>query len=368
MSAMNGLAASSRRMTGCLVVLALLASALFASSANAMKTTKPTAYVALGDSISFGYKQKTFIKNQENNAAACAKHEQAACEPPASFEPGFVGDFGKELAKAEKAAGNTLTTFNLGCPGETSGGLIGNGPLGSGIEALRASKSEFSLHLSAPCGYHNVDGFSLKTEQGPVSELEFAVGLLKAGVHISAVTIQIGSNDELASIAQCENPAYDAEQGFKNGFKECVEVEVSLAGHQYPGGLFTHILTNIGVSIGTLRNFGYTGPVAVLGFYNPNALELPGSDALQEALNGELEKTVAEGAYGPGVAVAPIMNTFNPGHGVEMNFAEEKRAICKFTEECNKFDKEKTGKGDIHPTKRGYKIMAEAIAKAFSTL
>jgi len=33
---------------------------------------------------------------------------------------------------------------------------------------------------------------------------------------------------------------------------ECIAGEVSLSGHLYPGGVFTHILTNIGVTIQVL--------------------------------------------------------------------------------------------------------------------
>jgi lysophospholipase L1-like esterase len=364
MSAMNGSAVSPRRALAVCMALALLVSGVLASSAFAKKApATPTAYVALGDSISFGYKQKTFIKNEEKNAEACAKHEQAACEPPSSFEKGFVGDFGRALAKIEKGAGHKLSTINLGCPGETSGGLVGNGPLGSAIEAGREAKSEPSLKLSAPCGYENVDGFSLKTPLGGASELEAAAGLLQEGVHVTAVTINIGSNDELGSVRDCENPTYDKENGF-TGLLECIEVEVSPAGHLYPGGVFAHIITNIGVTIGTLRAYGYTGPVVILGFYNPQAKLLPGSDTLQDALNGAVEKTVSEGTFGPGVGFAPIMSTFNPQTTAEA----EEQAICTYTEECSKFDHRKTGEGDIHPTKAGYEVMAKAVQSAFEAL
>jgi lysophospholipase L1-like esterase len=384
MKARNGSVVSSRRMIGVCAMLAMLVSAMFTSNALAKKPTlNPTAYVALGDSISFGYKEETFYKNEEANKAACEKDELAACEPPSSFERGFVGDVGKKLARPEKEVGNGLQTIDLGCPGETSGGLIGNGPLGSELEEERAAKHESALDLSAPCGYENVDGFSLKTPLGGVSELEAALGLLQEGANVKAITIQIGSNDELASIAKCENPEYDAEQGFSS-LVECLETEVSEAGHEYPGGVFTHIITNIGVAIGVLREVGhYDGPIVILGFYNPQAELLAGSNALQEALNAHLEATVNAGKFGSGVAVAPIMAKFNPEHG------KEAKAICKYTEECNTYDKvvnwgkahghspenaeqlkeaEEFPEGDIHPTKVGYAMMAKAVESAFGTL
>lgn len=381
MSATNGSTVSFRRLVGCCMALALLVSAMLATTATsafAKTELKPTAYVAIGDSLAFGYKEATFYANQAVNKSACEKFEQSACEPASSFEPGYVGDFAKKLASVEKKAGNALATINLGCPGETSGGVIGNGELGTGLEELRAYKSEGALHVSAPCGYQNVDGFPLKTELGGASELEYAVGLLEHGVNIKAVTINIGSNDELASVAECETPAYDAEQGFKS-FVECLETEASEAGHQYPGGLFTHILTNIGVDIGVLREYGYAGPVVVLGFYNPQALVLAGSDELQEALNAHLEGAVAGDAYGPGVTVANPFDKFNytPGKSAK----DQQAHLEKFTEYFNPTDKkinlEKTvghpvteaeaaldPEGDIHPTAAGYKAMASLVWKA----
>ena len=134
----------------------------------------------------------------------------------------------------EKAAGHNLSFDNLACPGETSGGLIGNGPLGTGIEALRAYKSESALHVSAPCGYQNVDHFPLKTELGGASELEYAVGLLTHGVDVTGVTINIGSNDELGVVSACKSHEYDVENGY-GGLFECIEGEASLSGHMYPG-------------------------------------------------------------------------------------------------------------------------------------
>jgi len=379
MSAMNGAAASVRRALGGGMALALLASAVFASGASAHKASgTPTAYVAFGDSISFGYKEETFDINQVVNKTACEKFEQSACEPASSFEPGFVGDFGKKLASEEKGKGDALTTFNLGCPGETSGGLIGNGPLGSAIEAERTAKDEASLHLSAPCGYHNVDGFPLKTELGSgVSELEYAVGLLESGVDVKAVTINIGSNDELASVAQCKNPAYDAEQGFTS-FTQCLVTEAGPGGHEYPGGLFNHIITNMGVTIGTLRAYGYTGPVVLLGFYNPDAIILSGSDALQQELNGALEAAVGAKELGEGVSVANPFPYFN----YKKNSAHEAEHLQKYTEIYNENDKKvnleklvghsvsaeeasKYPEGDIHPTAAGYAKIAQLVNKAF---
>lgn len=373
MSATNGSAGSFRGLIGCCLALVVVASALFASGASAKPTLKPTAYVALGDSLAFGYKEETFNLNYP-------------AEPVTAFEPGYVGDVAKKLAATEKKAGNALATVNLGCPGETSGGLIGNGPLGKSIEKSREEKGEFPLKVSAPCAYHNVAGFPLKTETGGVSELEYAVGVLSSGADVKAISLNIGSNDELETVGKCENPSYDAEQSFSGGLFECITVEAGLEGHEYPGGLFTHIITDVGTSIGVLRNYGYAGPIVVLGFYNPQAEILPGSDSLQLKLNEGFEGTIAGGKFGPGVTYANPFPTFNP-----QNAKKEPVKICQYTEECNENDKhvnlvkylEAHGysheeaeaaatpeatknfpEGDIHPTALGYKKLASFVLKA----
>jgi lysophospholipase L1-like esterase len=370
MSAKNGWMRSFR-LLGCLMAVSLLASALFASVASAMKVPlKPTAYVALGDSLSFGYKAKTFNENKATNAASCAAGveaaensetalaytEKALCEPAASFEPGFVGYFGGKLAKTEKKVGNELTTVNLGCPGETSGGLIG-GLLG-GVGA------EYS-----PCAYHNQlpgQGFPLKTEFGhTTSQLEEAISLIQEKT-VTAVSLQIGSNDELHVLGKCESSVYRSENGFSSVL-QCAEHEAGPAGFAYPGGLINHILTDIGATIETLRSPGganYAGKIVVLGFYNPYGTQLFGSDELVKILNENLESLVSGD---PNIHVANPLPLVNPEAALytegeaskekAKKINKENSAICKYTEMCTD--------GDIHPTAKGYKSMAKLLVEAF---
>jgi lysophospholipase L1-like esterase len=381
MSAKNG-STRSLRLLGCLMVVALLGSALFASVASAKKPAPtPTAYVALGDSLSFGYKAATLKANKTANKAHCeagetaagkgetelAYTEKALCEPAASFEPGFVGYFGAKLAKTEKKANNALTTVNLGCPGETSDGLIGHLLGGMGAE-------------NNPCAYHNSlpeEGFPLKTEIGhTASQLEAAVSLIttKSAGNVTAVSLQIGSNDELHVVYKCSNPTYDGEHGF-GSLKACIEHEAGPEGYAYEGGLFHHVLLNIGTTIGVLREVGYTGKVLVLGFYNPNATLLAGSNALQKILNENLEKLIAEGKYGPNVKLAQPFPLINPEAGAFVEGETEKEkvkkektedaAICKYTEMCGGAKAPKAVGGDIHPTAKGYQAIGKLMVAAF---
>jgi lysophospholipase L1-like esterase len=342
------------------MAVVLVIAALFASSASAAKAPlTPTNYTALGDSLAFGYTQQKF---EENYPA----------ENPAAFEGGYTNVLAKKLAAAEKKAGNQLSLINLGCPGEVSDGLIGENPeLGGGQKANGKSDS-------SPCAYHKA-GFPLHFNYGsPPSQLETAAGIVSTPGTFGEtkyVTINIGSNDELAVVHACETPAYDEEHGFANGPLECIVHEAGPEGTYFEHGVFHHIIANTGDAIGVLRAFGYKGPVAVLGFYNPQTKILPGSDGLQIALNEAFESTIAKGELGPGVVYAnpfPIINKQNKS---------ENARICKYTEECNEHDKKVNAEkaaghevtaeeaaaypeGDIHPTPAGYKVLAKVLFDA----
>jgi lysophospholipase L1-like esterase len=378
MSAKNG-CTRSLRLLGCVFAAVLVASALVASSASAKTVLKPTKYVALGDSLSFGYKAATLKANTEANKAACeagfiaaekgetelAFAEKAVCNPSSTFEPGFVGYFGEHLKKTEKGAGNELSTVNLGCPGETSDGLIGH---------LLGGKPEAEYN---PCAYHNKlpgEGFPLKVEYGhSTSQLEALLGTLAGPTPVSVITLQIGSNDELHALGACENPLYLSAHGFTS-IIECAAHEAGPEGFLYPGGLIGHILTNIGTTIGVIRSTGYTNRIVIQGFYNPFGTLLEGSDKLVEALNANLKGLIVGKAFGPNLSLATPYTLVNPS-GPQYKEGEpakeharlvkkETMRICKYTEMC------KAGiplpSGDIHPTAAGYKAMGKQLVAAFA--
>jgi lysophospholipase L1-like esterase len=381
---MNGSAVSFRkgRIIGLCMAVVLVVGALFASSASAKKPPlTPTNYIATGDSISYGYSQQKF---EENYPA----------ENPAAFEGGFVNLLGKKLASLEKKAGNQLQTINLSCPGEVSDGLIGtNAALGGGGTAKNGETSD-----AAPCLWHNAEGFPRHFEYGSISQLEAAIGIVTGSLGEGSlgttkyVTTQIGSNDELAVVAACESTKYEEERAFTGGLNECLTVEAGEEGTRpgatkekpyYEKGLFHHIIANVGDEIGVLRHYGYTGEVGVLGFYNPQAIVLPGSDLIQKKLNETFEAEINAEAFGPGVVYADPFYKINPQKGN----AKEQAAICKYTEYCNAHDKKANlakaeGKeynevseeeaaaypvGDIHPTEKGHKLFAKLLFEALTT-
>lgn len=374
MQAMNGSAGSRRsrgRLIGCCMALALLVTALFASSASAAKVPVTHTDLAIGDSLAFGYSQQLFNENESLG------------EPPTSFEHGYANAYWN-LSKQKPAGGQLV---NNGCPGETTDSMIGNGPLGKGMEGALGTTGE------SPCGYHKV-GLPLHHEYGGTkSQLESALTVIAedagAGKPVTTLTLNIGANDELHAIAKCEKEAEPAEgEAYVKAYTETLEKGGTVAEAEAAGkaaaeaagkayvkkcieenatALFKHILTNIGGSLYVLRHatsFGYpvdyTGKIVVLGGYDPygnvfgTGELLSGSNALASILNFEEAKVVTGEAFG--ACYANPQPLFNPGNAKEPIRLQKWTNMANFTE----FEGKKNGP-DIHPTPAGYKQLAKVM-------
>src|SRR2546423_3952408 len=126
MQAMHGLAVSVRRrgrVAGCCAVLALaLAAMVIAPSGASAAAEKTTTYLALGDSISFGFTAEKFAIHSPNEA-------------PSYFEEGFTDYFTKTYLKKSTEVGSSIRLVDDGCPGETSNGLIGENEAIGGMKS-----------------------------------------------------------------------------------------------------------------------------------------------------------------------------------------------------------------------------------------
>jgi lysophospholipase L1-like esterase len=408
MQAMNGCAVSYRkrgRLIGCCMALVLAFSALvFSASAGAAEPPPPTTYLALGDSLAFGYTQEKFENHFPFN------------ESPLFFEEGYANYLYAKIKGASKKFAQNLKGLHLvnnGCPGETTDSLIGDGSLGKAVDPTGTS----------PCGYHK-SGFELHHEYGGTkSQLESALQVIKqnsmAPGTVKNVTLNIGANDELAAVGKCkaevkaegeaylksESPVwskYNSEEKskptnpeeFAASTKEAVNVCVSNAA----SGLFAHIRGNVETILSVLdegSKYGgvnYTGRIEVLGVYNPFTFLLEGSDLLQALLNGQLKEAAEKF---PNAVYTDDFSAVNPQKGGEGN-AKEKETICKYTEMCNVKDQEANAKkaeekatkekgegkiftypptcttgepsceGDIHPTVAGAKKMAAFLFKVYT--
>jgi lysophospholipase L1-like esterase len=359
MQAMNGSFRLRGRLIGCCTALALALTALVlapVTSASAATTT----YLAIGDSISYGYTQERFNSNFPT-------------ESPSFFEEGPVNGFNKLLAKPTEV-GKGITAVNYACPGETTNGLIGENEALGGKPSTSNDKRLGDYH---PCSYHNQSGLPLHTSLGSKSQLEEALAVLKGGKPnhpVHAITINVGGNDELAAIAQCkEEVTIEFTNTGKSKYGTTPEEAVlNCVGFTAVNVTFPHIVSNLEKIIGALVSTGpgggaYTGPIILEGYYNPQSFELPGSDSLQINLNTQLEEKVV-----PKFANATFANPFPVfNKGGEAKPTTEKKSIAKYTEMCNpNVQKPETGKdpgceGDIHPSLAGAKALAKVVNAAY---
>ncbi len=378
MSAMNGsLPRRSRgRLLGCCMALALVVSAIVFAPAAAQAESEPatTTYLALGDSISFGYSAERF-KNHE------------ASESPSFFEEGVANDFLKDLHKSTEV-GKSIRLVNDACPGETSNGLIGENPAVGGKEStesyeeIEGKPAEMfpaggyqGLGDYHPCAYtfhthlplHN-GGYQLGGKE--VSQLEEALSAT-AGTKspVKAITINIGSNDELAAITQCKNEValeFGKEGKSKYGPTPTIAV-LTCVKETAEKVTVPHILGNLGTILTVIDESGYKGAIVVIGFYNPDTFLLPGSDELQAGTNAAFVEKVLPGF--PNVTFANPFPVFNAGSSAlpgKASATKEKAAICKLTEMCNpNVPGGEKGEGDIHPSIKGYKALAKLVNEAY---
>jgi lysophospholipase L1-like esterase len=355
------------------LVFALSAFVFAPAAANAQEPAPPTTtYLALGDSISFGYSEERF-----------KLHEPA--DSPSYFEEGVANDFNKDLSKGSEV-GKSIRLVNDACPGETSNGLIGeNESIGGeksteSIEEVEGKPTEDfpaggyqGLGDWHPCKYtfedhlplHNGGYYNPETFK-EVSQLEEAGdSIANENSPVKAITLNIGSNDELAAITQCKDEVtLEFEKTGKSKYGSSPESAV-IACIDYTAENITvpHILKNLGDILTVIdEKDGYTGPIVLLGFYNPDTFVLPGSDALQKGTNEAVEADILP--YFPNVTYANPFPVFNKDSGT--NAAKEKEAICKYTEMCNPNDPGGSeGDGDIHPTIKGYKELAKLVNTAY---
>jgi lysophospholipase L1-like esterase len=220
-----------------------------AAGANAQRPQH--AYLALGDSLAFGYQQAKFNSLFPN-------------EDPAAFDTGYVDDFGHVLRFFDRK----LQIVNDGCPGETTDSFI-NGPC--------------QYQLAFPLHHPYVGGPSS-------SQLSDALAYLQANRNrVNPITLDIGANDALG-----------VTEGTCKLEPECIAKDAP--------ALFAHIASNLGLILADLRTAAPHAKIIVLGLYNPFGSSLAGSDQLTAKLN-EVMKQVAASV---GARFADPLPVFNP--------------------------------------------------------
>jgi lysophospholipase L1-like esterase len=211
----------------------------------------PLSYVALGDSLAFGYQQAKFNSLLPN-------------EDPTAFNTGYVDDFGRVLSFVDR----NLQIVNDGCPGETTDSFI-----------------------SGPCQYQLAFPLHHPYAGGPSSsQLSDALAYLQANHNrVNPITLDIGANDAL---------------GVTEGI--CKLEPTCIAEHA--PALFAHIASNLGLILADLRGAAPRARIIVLGLYNPFGPSLAGADQLTAQLN----EVMSHAAATVGARFADPLPVFNP--------------------------------------------------------
>jgi len=190
-----------RRLLGVFVIIAFFA---LGSASAKDRAGSSTAYLALGDSIPFGYINQAGFEyfNPENFV-------------------GYPDWTGIALG---------LDVANAGCPGETSGSFLSSTAPDNGCRLYRA---HVPLH---------VDYGSATTQ------MDYATSFLEQHGGTGLVTIQVGSNDVALLEQACNNDPTCIAKGL-------------------PAVLAT-AAANMGTILGGLRATGYAGPIVIANYYS----------------------------------------------------------------------------------------------------
>ena len=189
------------------MVCSLITLFAIGSASATQPAGSPNNYLALGDSIVFGYITEAGYDYY--------------------YPTNFVG-YGDWDSLALG-----LNLANGGCPGETTGSFLSRTAPDNGCRAYRAL---FPLHVIYP---------SVNATQ-----LTYATTYLKQHTSVALVTIQLGANDILLLEEQCNNdPTCIA-----NGAPQ----------------VFATAEANMTASLAALRATGYSGPIIVLNYYSPD--------------------------------------------------------------------------------------------------
>ncbi|TMB90672.1 MAG: SGNH/GDSL hydrolase family protein [Chloroflexi bacterium] len=132
-------------------------------------------YLALGDSLAFGFQEAKFLQELSTGTY-----------DPATFNTGYDADFAA-MIRPLAPGGHAFSEVNYGCPGETTASMIRGG-----------------------CPFHNATiDFRLHNDYlVSASQLQVAIAFLQAHPHqVNPITLDIGANDILNLLSNCNaNP------------------------------------------------------------------------------------------------------------------------------------------------------------------
>ena len=329
---MDGSPRLGRRAVALHIAIVAALCALVFVPAGAAGGSKPGSdYLALGDSLAYGYQAAKFLGQYPN-------------VDESTFDTGYVDVFASELGHKKKKGKKRIDVTNFGCPGETSDSFIrgGRGPL-TGFTFV--PNPGFCGDQPA-AGVGAIFSKSWLHDFYPGSQLDAALAFLAQNHRTNPITLDVGANDTLVFLEQC---GFGAVPG-------CI-TPASI------GALYAHIAANVATIVTALRAAAPKAEIVVLGLYNPYPTVLPGGDAVTKMLNATLESVVT----GLGARFADPLPVFNPASVSGGPETEDLASICLLTNMCpGGIFNPASPLADIHPTDAGYEALAEVVANASS--
>jgi lysophospholipase L1-like esterase len=316
---MSALLRARARLLVCVAVLAAFGTLALAPAAGAKST--PSTYLALGDSLAYGYHAAQFQEELKTKGFVEA----------ANFNDGYVNDFGAAL----KLFNPKLQIVNDGCPGETTETMIHGSGVGPEFCAGGPTGTPFPkafLHHAYP-GTQLEDALAIAKEPG-----------------VNTITLDIGANDILQFLGStC---------GFPATFT-CTPAQIEAE--------IGHVTANVGSILAQLRAAAPKAKIIFVSQYNPypTVLSPEGTgDATVEGLNAALKAVAA--SDGVSFANTARVINFSGTHGGPES--GDIRTVCAFTAMCpGGVFNPASPSADIHPTKLGYAAMAGVVGVTYLT-
>jgi lysophospholipase L1-like esterase len=219
--------------------------------AQPLPLTSGARYLALGDSVTFGY-------------------EEAGVTPPPNYHDadsfiGYPEQIGNELH---------VKVTNAACPGETSSSFVNSAVQSNGCENLPSgAKTGYRTLFPLHSGYRG-------------SQLAFAVHYLRSHPEVRLVSLMIGANDGLlcqeVTADHCASPAEQQ-------------------------GALTRVAGNVKRILSALRNrAGYGGQIVVVNYYS-----ISYASSAATAQSSELNSTIDQAAKRFHVRIASGFKEFS---------------------------------------------------------
>jgi lysophospholipase L1-like esterase len=228
--------------------------------ANGVRAGEPGAgastryYLALGDSLTFGYQNSKFVAEQRTNGY-----------DPASFSTGFVDDLGERLRRLNPA----LQTVNYGCPDESTRSFLSGG-----------------------CPFH--PGHPLHDDY-PVTTSQHDAALAFLAAHpgqVDLITITLGANDVQDDYQPCLRQP-DLRSCLVQGFPS----------------VLSQVRRNLDAILADLQAVAPSTPIIVVDLYDPLAIAEPATVPAVMLLNSTMQLVAAA----RGAQVADVFAPFNRG-------------------------------------------------------